>query len=89
MHYGARMSYASRSHISSPRNYVTQDVALSNNLTYAHGDTFIIRADSTHYLNSNGPGRNTVRLMSYEQYSNHVAVFNIRHMPTGCGYAKC
>lgn len=67
------------------RNYVSQSVALRNNLTYAHDNTFVIRVDSTSHVNANGPGRNTVRLMSNEQFHNHVAVFNIRHMPQGCG----
>ncbi|THH27536.1 hypothetical protein EUX98_g6654 [Antrodiella citrinella] len=66
-------------------NYVDQATALAQNLTYASGDTFIIRADDTTVLSASGPGRNSVRLQSNKQYLNHVAVFNIRHMPQGCG----
>ncbi|KAI0790474.1 laminarinase [Abortiporus biennis] len=66
-------------------NYVDQTTALAQNLTYANGDTFIIRADFKTKLSASGPGRNSVRLQSNKQYSNHVAVFNIRHMPQGCG----
>jgi len=66
-------------------NYVDQTTALAQNLTYANGDTFIIRADHTTVLSASGPGRNSVRLQSNKQYYNHVAVFNIRHMPQGCG----
>ncbi|THH31666.1 hypothetical protein EUX98_g2499 [Antrodiella citrinella] len=66
-------------------NYVDQTTALAQNLTYASGDHFIIRADDTTVLSAGGPGRNSVRLQSNKQYLNHVAVFNIRHMPQGCG----
>ncbi|KAK0202504.1 endo-beta-glucanase [Desarmillaria ectypa] len=67
-------------------NYVDVSTSKSRNLTYASGDTFILRADDTTVLNANGPGRNSVRLMSNKQYgSNTVMVFNIRHMPQGCG----
>ncbi|RDX44811.1 laminarinase [Lentinus brumalis] len=65
-------------------NYVDQGTAIAKNLTYASGDTFIIRADHTTVLTPSGPGRNSVRLMSNKQYTRHVAVFNIRHMPQGC-----
>ncbi|TCD67725.1 hypothetical protein EIP91_012025 [Steccherinum ochraceum] len=66
-------------------NYVDQSTALAQNLTYASGDHFIIRADHTTTLSASGPGRNSVRLQSNKQYTNHVAVFNMRHMPQGCG----
>lgn len=65
-------------------NYVDQATALAQNLTYSSGDTFIIRADHTTTLSASGPGRNSVRIQSNKQYFNHVAVFNIRHMPEGC-----
>ena len=55
-------------------NYVDQDTALADNLTYASGDTFIIRADHKTVLSSSGPGRNSVRIQSNKQYYNHVAV---------------
>ncbi|KAG7445068.1 glycoside hydrolase family 16 protein [Guyanagaster necrorhizus] len=67
-------------------NYVDVSTSKSRNLTYASGDTFILRADDTTVLSASGPGRNSVRLMSNNQYnSNSVMVFNIRHMPQGCG----
>ncbi|EPQ56434.1 laminarinase [Gloeophyllum trabeum ATCC 11539] len=66
-------------------NYVDQATAQADNLTYASGDTFILRADYTTTLSASGPGRNSVRLQSNAQYSTHVAVFDIRHMPQGCG----
>ncbi|KAG7448708.1 2 beta-glucanase [Guyanagaster necrorhizus] len=67
-------------------NYVNAATAASQNLTYASDDTFILRSDFTTVLSATGPGRNSVRLQSNEQYgSNTVMVFNIRHMPQGCG----
>ncbi|KAK0445175.1 endo-beta-glucanase [Armillaria borealis] len=67
-------------------NYVDVTTSISQNLTYASDSTFILRADDTTILNADGPGRNSVRLQSNNQYgSNTAMVFNIRHMPQGCG----
>jgi len=66
-------------------NYVDATTAAENNLTYASGNHFVLRADSGSVLNPNGPGRNSVRIQSNEQYMTSVMVFNIRHMPQGCG----
>ena len=57
------------------RNYVDQATALAQNLTYASGDTLILRADDTTVLSASGPGRNSVRLMSNNVYSTHVTVY--------------
>ncbi|KAI0072358.1 putative laminarinase [Panus rudis PR-1116 ss-1] len=65
-------------------NYVDQATALAQNLTYASGNTFIIRADSKTTLSASGPGRNSVRVKSVKTYTTHVDVFDIRHMPQGC-----
>ncbi|KII90462.1 glycoside hydrolase family 16 protein [Plicaturopsis crispa FD-325 SS-3] len=35
-------------------------------------------------LTASGPGRNSVRLKSKAQYRDHVAVFNVKHIPQGC-----
>ncbi|THU91896.1 glycoside hydrolase family 16 protein, partial [Dendrothele bispora CBS 962.96] len=66
-------------------NYVDADTAARLNLTYATEDRFIARADSTTVLDSDGPGRNSVRMQSKKQYGNGVMVFNINHIPEGCG----
>ncbi|KAI0344086.1 putative laminarinase [Trametopsis cervina] len=66
-------------------NYVDQATALAQNLTYAQGDAFVIRADHTTVLSPSGPGRNSVRVRSVKTYTTHVAVFDIAHMPEGCG----
>lgn len=56
------------------RNYVDQDTAISENLTFASDDTFILRADFTTTLNASGPGRDSVRIRSNKAYTTHVAV---------------
>ncbi|KZT09301.1 glycoside hydrolase family 16 protein [Laetiporus sulphureus 93-53] len=74
--------------ISDPTNgrveYVTQETALAENLTYTTSDSFVMRADDTTRLSADGPGRKSNRIKSNEQYNTHVAVFDIRHMPEGC-----
>jgi hypothetical protein len=65
-------------------NYVNQQTAQSQNLTYASSNSFILRADFTNVVRS-GSGRNSVRIRSKRTYTTHVAVFDIRHMPQGCG----
>ncbi|KAH9925579.1 putative beta-glucanase from glycoside hydrolase family GH16 [Fomitopsis serialis] len=75
--------------ISDPTNgrveYVTKETAQAKNLTYATDDSFVMRADSTTNLTADGPGRMSNRIKSNTQYNTHVAVFDIRHMPQGCG----
>ncbi|KAJ7668207.1 glycoside hydrolase family 16 protein [Mycena rosella] len=66
-------------------NYVDQATATSTNLTFASGDKFVLRADDTTVLDPSSAGRNSVRLQSKNAYSTHVAVFDIAHMPQGCG----
>ncbi|KAJ3534266.1 hypothetical protein NMY22_g7001 [Coprinellus aureogranulatus] len=66
-------------------NYVNRETAERFNLTHHGPDTFILRADHSTPLDPAGPGRSSVRLKSVMQYVNHVAIFDIRHMPEGCG----
>lgn len=56
------------------RNYVDAGTARAQNLTYANGDTFILRADYKTTLTPSGPGRNSVRLLSHKYFTRHVAV---------------
>ncbi|KAG2142258.1 glycoside hydrolase family 16 protein [Suillus bovinus] len=65
--------------------YVNRTTAESLNLTYATSDTFILRADDTTVLGVNDTGRNSVRIRSNRWYHEHVVVFDIQHMPEGCG----
>jgi len=66
-------------------NYVSQSTAQSAGLYSVSGNTLTLRADHTTVLSSTGPGRNSFRLLSNNQYSTHVAIFDIGHMPEGCG----
>ena len=52
-----------------------QATALSKNLTYASGDTLILRADHTTTLTPSGPGRASVRIKSVKTYTTHVSVY--------------
>ncbi|KAF5334847.1 hypothetical protein D9758_014282 [Tetrapyrgos nigripes] len=65
--------------------YVDATTAARLNLTYASDDHFIARADYTTVLDPKGPGRNSVRLHSNKQYGKGVMVYNINHLPEGCG----
>jgi len=66
-------------------NYVDASTAAADNLTYASANHFVLRADSWTVLDPNGPGRNSVRIQSNKQYTTSVMIFNILHMPQGCG----
>ncbi|KAG8216684.1 glycoside hydrolase family 16 protein [Butyriboletus roseoflavus] len=44
-----------------------------------------LRADNTTVLSASGPGRNSFNLISLANYTTHVAIFDIVHMPQGCG----
>ncbi|KAH8798684.1 endo-1,3(4)-beta-glucanase-like protein [Flagelloscypha sp. PMI_526] len=62
--------------------YVDEHAAKALNLTFAHEDTFILRAEDKSVWTT---GRPSVRLMSKKQFTEHVAIFDVRHMPQGCG----
>jgi hypothetical protein len=64
---------------------VDKATSVSQNLTSATDSSFILRADSWNTIPSWARGRSSVRIQSKASYKTHVAVFNIRHMPTGCG----
>ncbi|KAG2018795.1 glycosyl hydrolase family 16, variant 2 [Coprinopsis cinerea AmutBmut pab1-1] len=66
-------------------NYTDRETSRTLNLTYASSDTFILRGDYKSVLSPTGPGRNSVRIRSKRKFSTHVAVFDVRHMPEGCG----
>jgi len=66
-------------------NYVDQATSIKENLTFASQDTFILRTDFKTVLNPTGPGRNSVRIRSKKTFTTHVAIFDVRHMPQGCG----
>ncbi|KAI0065071.1 2 beta-glucan [Artomyces pyxidatus] len=66
-------------------NYVDQATAQNLGLATVSGSDFTLRADHTTVLSASGPGRNSFRIQSNKQYNTHVSVYNIAHMPQGCG----
>ncbi|KAJ7669535.1 laminarinase [Mycena polygramma] len=66
-------------------NYVSASTAASQNLTFASSKSFVLRADFKTKLSASGPGRNSVRLQSNKQYMTAVTIFDVQHMPQGCG----
>ncbi|KAF8193714.1 laminarinase [Pholiota molesta] len=82
-------SYFQWENIGDPTNgrvtYVDQATSISQNLTFASSDSFILRTDFKTVLSASGPGRNSVRMKSSKTYTTHAAVFDVRHMPQGCG----
>ncbi|CAE6479939.1 unnamed protein product [Rhizoctonia solani] len=66
-------------------NYVDQDYAKRNNLTYASESKFVMRADSVHNVISGSRGRDSIRITSKQHYEDSVIVLDLTHMPTGCG----
>ncbi|KAJ3534323.1 hypothetical protein NMY22_g6974 [Coprinellus aureogranulatus] len=65
--------------------YVDQNTSRNQNLTYASSNSFVLRTDFKTTLGSGGSGRPSVRIRSKKTYTTHVAVFDVRHMPQGCG----
>ncbi|KIY66657.1 glycoside hydrolase family 16 protein [Cylindrobasidium torrendii FP15055 ss-10] len=65
--------------------YVDRDKAFSENLVRVSRDSVILAADHKTKLSSGGPGRKSVRIRSKRQFHSGVTVFDIRHMPEGCG----
>ncbi|KIY67851.1 glycoside hydrolase family 16 protein [Cylindrobasidium torrendii FP15055 ss-10] len=65
--------------------YVNETVAFAEDLVQVFPDSVIIAADHTTTLTADGPGRKSIRLRSKVQYTDGVTVFDIRHMPEGCG----
>ncbi|KAF8495173.1 endo-beta-glucanase [Russula emetica] len=66
-------------------NYVTEEEARSRGLAVVEGSSFILRADDTTMLSPGGKGRDSFRIMSNNRYDTHVIVFDVQHMPQGCG----
>ncbi|EGO00838.1 glycoside hydrolase family 16 protein [Serpula lacrymans var. lacrymans S7.3] len=66
-------------------NYVDDATAQRSGLVSVSGNTVTLRADDKAVLSANGPGRDSFRIESNAQYTTHVAIFDIGHMPEGCG----
>lgn len=70
MDHARRNELISQSH----SNYVDQATAVAKNLTFAAGNTLIMRADDFAVLDPAGPGRDSVRIKSVKTYTTHVSV---------------
>lgn len=57
------------------RNYVDEQTSIAQNLTYASHNTFILRTDNKAILNATGLGRNSVRILTKNEYATHVSVY--------------
>ncbi|KAF8134228.1 glycoside hydrolase family 16 protein [Boletus edulis] len=66
-------------------DYVNKSTAEEYGLYSVSGNTLTLRADDRTVLSPSGPGRKSFRLQSNNTYTTHVAVFDISHMPEGCG----
>ncbi len=56
--------------------------------TYSTADnTFIMRADNKKVANL-GPGRESVRLVSNDLFGDGVYIFDVDHIPLGCGTVR-
>lgn len=75
--------------ISDPTNgrvtYVDESTAKADGLVSVANNKLTLRADYTTKLSSSDPGRKSFRIQSNSQYETHVAIFDIAHMPQGCG----
>ncbi|KAG2158672.1 2 beta-glucan [Suillus bovinus] len=65
--------------------YVNESTARADKLVSVANNKLTLRADYTTKLSSSDPGRKSFRIMSNSQYETHVAIFDIAHMPQGCG----
>ena len=61
--------------------YVDMPNAKRLNLSYANGDSFVMRVDTTMKQPN---GRPSVRLHSKKTYEDSVIVLQVAHVPTGC-----
>ncbi|KAI0315870.1 concanavalin A-like lectin/glucanase domain-containing protein [Amylostereum chailletii] len=66
-------------------NYVDKNTALSNGLVSVTGSNFTLGADSHNVVSGSARGRDSVRIESQKTYGTHVSVYNVAHMPKGCG----
>lgn len=65
--------------------YVNESTAKADGLVSVANNKLTLRADYTTKLSSSDSGRKSFRIESTSQYKTHVAIFDIAHMPQGCG----
>ncbi|KAF9440256.1 glycoside hydrolase family 16 protein [Macrolepiota fuliginosa MF-IS2] len=67
-------------------NHVNQQIALVQNLAFAGSTGNTLHANFRIILHPNGPGGGSMKLRPKEKYTTHATIFDIRHMPQGCGH---
>ncbi|WVF66054.1 hypothetical protein IAT40_000792 [Kwoniella sp. CBS 6097] len=65
-------------------NYVDQDTAKAQNLSWAGDGLFVMRADASKVVDPSARGRDSVRIHSKDLYGDGVLVVDVSHMPVGC-----
>ncbi|KAI0315868.1 2 beta-glucan [Amylostereum chailletii] len=66
-------------------NYVDRSTAQKEGLVQVSGTNFTLRADDQSVPRSGARGRDSVRIESKKTYGRHVSIYNVVHMPKGCG----
>ncbi|KAA1472515.1 2 beta-glucan [Dentipellis sp. KUC8613] len=65
-------------------NYVDLQTAQNEGIITL-GSTIKLSADVSGTVPSSAGGRDSFRVQSNKQYTTHIAIFNVNHMPHGCG----
>ncbi|KAH7097273.1 family 16 hypothetical endo-1,3(4)-beta-glucanase from glycoside hydrolase [Auriculariales sp. MPI-PUGE-AT-0066] len=65
-------------------DYVSMRDAQRAHLVDTSNTSFIVRVESASTLSPSSPGRKSIRIHSTKQYTTHILVADIWHMPTGC-----
>lgn len=65
--------------------YVDRATALQNGYATVKNGAVKISPDTTNKWPNGGPGRPTVRLVSNNAYTHGLFIYDVAHMPTGCG----
>ncbi|KZV60019.1 glycoside hydrolase family 16 protein [Peniophora sp. CONT] len=66
-------------------NYVNKATAQSEGLVSVSGSSFKMGVDYKKTPSASAVGRDSVRLQSIKQWEYHVSIYNVAHMPQGCG----
>jgi len=68
-------------------NYVSKAVAQASNLITSTASSFKMAVDSTTAV-ATGRGRNSIRIVSKDEFGDGLYVLDVNHMPVGCGTVR-
>jgi len=68
-------------------NYVSKAVAQASNLITSTASSFRMAVDSTTAV-ATGRGRDSVRIVSKDEFGDGLYVLDVNHMPVGCGTVR-